>query len=136
MYFVRSGGPWWKLTTRWGEGASIDPPPPPEQNGYIHSSRIVPIGHIPVSQIEGLYGQDWRKEKREIRFDKIEISMLNAERIGRGGEGKVPESNSAYLEIRIPGKKTIRKYFPDIDGLGGAADIRFVPVPSIISDSL
>jgi hypothetical protein len=129
VYFIRADSLWWKLTTRYGEGAEMYPPPPPEQNGYIHSSRIVPIKNLPISEIEGLYGKEWKKEKREIRLGNVEIALFNADRDG-GSPLKVPESNSAYLEIRIPGKTAVRKYYPDIEGLGGAADIRYVPVSS------
>jgi hypothetical protein len=131
VYFIKSDSPWWKLTTRYGEGVSIDPPPPPEQNGYIHSSRIVPIKELSISQIQGLYGQEWKKEKRDIKLGNVDIAMFNADRIGHGGPQKIPDSNSAYLEIRIQGKKPIRKYYPDIEGLGGPAGVyvRYVPVP-------
>jgi hypothetical protein len=131
VYFIRSESQWWRLTTRNGEGVSSDPPPPPEQNGYVQSSRIVPIKNLPISKIESLYGQEWKKEKKEFSFGNIRITILNSERMNYSGAHQIPEMNSAYLEIVIPGKKPIRKYYPDIEGVGGAADIRFVPIPSI-----
>jgi hypothetical protein len=132
LYFIRSGNLWWKVTaTRWGEDVSVSPPPPPERNGYIHSSRIVPITNLSISEIETFYGPEWKKEKMETRFGSIKITLFNADRIGNADLYTVPESNSAYLEIKIQDHKPVRKYYPDINGLGGAADVRFVPVSSM-----
>jgi hypothetical protein len=131
VYFIRSDSLWWKLTTPYGEGVSIDPPPPPEQNDYIRSSSIVPIKDLPILEIESLYGSEWKKKKTEIRLGDIEIAMFNAKRMVYGGHRKIPEANSAYLEIIIPVKYPLRKYYPDIKSLGGTADIRYVAVPSM-----
>jgi hypothetical protein len=122
LWFIRTESPWLKVSNYFGGYTG-------KNEGYIHSSSVIPINDFGIQEIENFYGEEFEKEKKEIKLGDVEITMFNADRIV-SDPYKVPEFISSYLEIRIPNQNPIRKYYPDINSLGGYAGVVHVPISS------
>ena len=122
IWYIRSNSPWLKVSNYFGSDSG-------QNEGFVHSSRVVPITDLGIQEIEQLYGSEWERKTETFRLGEITITMFNANRI-EDAPLKTPEYQSSFLEIKIPNQKPLRKYYPDINSLGGYGGLIYAPVPS------
>jgi hypothetical protein len=109
--------PWWEVEYK-------------GHKGYIHSSKMIPLDQLSISQIQNLYNDDWAKKSFQIDHGNVTILFFQA--IFKKGQirNTPPAYCSSFLEIKNSNGRIVRKYFPDIMPYGGAFGIFPVEIKS------